>query len=137
MIVKRENNIPFFSNLFDSRFDEFISNERTAPAVNIIEQEKKYELKFAVPGMKKSDFKIELKDEILTISTSIDEDKNGENVNFTKREYNFNSFSKAFRVDSKTMNLDQLTARYENGELILDIPKLESAIPTNREIEIN
>ena len=67
-IIKNYN--PFFSNLFDDNFF-FGTNghANTLPAVNIKETDKSFNLEVAVPGMKKEDLKIEVNDDVLTISS--------------------------------------------------------------------
>jgi HSP20 family protein len=72
-LVKKGWTSPFSSNYLSDFFntdklfgDNFFTTERM-PAVNVIENEKTYELEVAVPGMKKEDFKVEVKDGLLSI----------------------------------------------------------------------
>ena len=95
------------------------------PAVNVAETEKEFRLFFAVPGFKKTDFKIEFVDGMLTISAEKEkeefEEKNGR---FNRREYNFSSWSRSFTLP-EYVDTGKIEAKYENGELRIFIPKTE------------
>ena len=108
----------------------------TLPAVNIRENEKDFELEIAVPGQKKEDFNIEVDKNVLTISM---ENKNEEEVkddNFTRREFSYSSFKRAFTLP-ETVNEDKINASYTDGILRFTLPKKEEALPKpKRLIEI-
>lgn len=107
------------------------------PAVNIKESETDFELELAVPGRKKEDFQIEVNDNVLTISTEVNSEENVENENFTRREFSFASFKRAFTMP-ETINEDKIKATYENGILKFNLPKKEEALPKpKRMIELS
>lgn len=112
-------------------------NVRTAtPAVNIKENEKDFELDLFVPGRTKEDFKIEIDDTILTISTEIEENKEVSEQNFTRREFTLSSFKRAFTLPD-TVATDKIEATYENGILQFTLPKKEESLPKpKRRIEL-
>ena len=108
----------------------------TVPAVNIKENEKDFELELFVPGRVKEDFKIEIDDSILTISSEMEESKELYEENFTRREFTLASFKRAFTLP-ETVATDKIEATYENGVLSFNLPKKEEALPKpKRTIEL-
>lgn len=100
----------------------------TSPAVNITENEKEFELELFVPGRAKEDFKIEIDEAILTISSEVGENKELVEKNFTRREFMLTSFKRAFTLPD-TVATDKVEAAYENGILKFNLPKKEEALP--------
>lgn len=119
----------FFSKaLWDWNNSNFSMTGTTLPAVNILESADEFQVEMAAPGMEKKDFKIELENNILTISSERkkeDEDKEGDN--FTRREFSYQSFQRTFTLPHDVVDADKINARYENGVLKLLIPKKEEA----------
>lgn len=82
----------------------------------------------AAPGMKKSDFKIEVDNNLLIIS-SAKEDKNEEvdsKGNYTRREFSYQSFKRTFTLPG-TVEGEKIKAKYDDGVLRIIIPKKEEA----------
>jgi HSP20 family protein len=80
----------------------------------------------AAPGMKKEDFKVELNNNILTISSEQkheNEEKEGEKYN--RKEFSYQSFQRSFQLSREAVDADNIQAKYENGVLRLVIPKRE------------
>lgn len=130
-ITKRSTfgNLPsIFDDIFDKdSFDRanFSSENSTMPSVNIRETDKAYIIELAAPGMKKEDFRIELQENILSISSEKKEDRQqNENEKYTRREFFFQSFRRTFTLP-KTIAKDKIEAKYEDGVLLLTIPKNE------------
>jgi HSP20 family protein len=96
------------------------------PAVNISEKDTEYAIELAVPGYKKEDFKVSTDDGLLTISaeTKNEQKENGEE--YTRREYNYSSFSRSFRLPDNVKD-DGIDAKYTDGLLKLRIPKAKPA----------
>jgi HSP20 family protein len=93
------------------------------PSANIKETEKEYQIDLVAPGFKKEEFTIDLEDELLTISAEKKEEKSTEKERYTRKEYSYNSFSRAFSMPKNT-NPEKLEARYEDGVLKINLPKL-------------
>jgi HSP20 family protein len=137
-LVKRENYAPTWSSFFndflnrdwyDWNNQNYSLTNTTIPSVNIKETEDEFEVEMAAPGMTKDDFKIELNNSVLTISSekqSENETKEGKNV--TRREFSYQSFSRSFTLPA-IVETDRITAKYENGLLMVNIPKKEEAKP--------
>jgi len=96
------------------------------PAVNIVESTDEYKLSFAVPGMKKSDFKIDIDGNMLTIGAEIEEKKEEKKEEFTREEYNFSSFSRSFTLPHE-VHKEKIEAIYVDGVLKITLPKKEEA----------
>lgn len=113
------------------------NTQASVPAVNIVENENDFRLAFAVPGFTKEDFNIELDNETLTVSSIKKEEKEKEeNVHFTRREFSYQSFKRAFTLP-ESVDGGKISATYENGILRLVLPKKEEALPKpKRFIEI-
>jgi HSP20 family protein len=126
-----------FQNFFDSDFNEFFGRRFTDPAANIIENPDSFQLDLAAPGMKKEDFKINLENNILTISSELENEKIEEGKNFTRKEFSYSSFARSFTLP-KIIDLEKIKADYENGILKVLLPKKEEAkLEIKKEIKIS
>jgi len=106
------------------------------PAVNISENEDSFMLEMAAPGMQKSDFKINLDNNVLTLSSEKQDEKEENNENFSRKEFNYSSFSRSFTLP-KSIDFDKIKADYKDGILKVSLPKREDAkVALNRQIEI-
>jgi HSP20 family protein len=129
---------PTIPSLFDDFFtrdwlDSSLANWRvngaTLPAVNVMETNDDFRIEVAAPGMKRSDFKVELDNNVLTISSER-EDKSEEkdsNGNYTRREFSYQSFQRSFSLPENKVLGDKITARYVDGILHVTVPKSEDA----------
>jgi HSP20 family protein len=80
----------------------------------------------AVPGMKKDDFNIDVEGNMLTISSEKEESKEEKEDKYTRKEYNYSSFSRSFTLPDE-VNKEKIEAKYEDGVLKLMLPKKEEA----------
>jgi HSP20 family protein len=94
------------------------------PAVNVVEKEDFFMVTLAAPGLKKSDFKIDIEGNMLTISSEKEESKEEKEEKFTRKEYSFTSFSRSFSLP-EFVNREKIEAVYEDGILKLTLPKME------------
>ena len=99
------------------------------PAVNIKEHEDEFIVSLAAPGLKKEDFKIDVDGNMLTISSEKEETKDEKDTRFTRKEYNYSSFSRSFTLPEE-INKEKIVAKYENGLLKLSLPRKEEAKKT-------
>ncbi len=122
--------------------NDFFNNEpvvnASVPSVNVIEDNDNYRIEVAAPGLKKDDFKIELDNKLLKISSERkqeDEQKNGEKI--LRREFSYCSFKRVFSLPD-TVESERIDAKHENGILTVVIPKREEAkIQPVKQIEIH
>lgn len=129
---------PTIPSLFDDFFtrdwlDSSLANWRvngaSLPAVNVMETNEDFRIEVAAPGMKRSDFKVELDNNVLTISSER-EDKSEEkdsNGNYARREFSYQSFQRSFSLPENKVLRDKITARYVDGILHVTAPKSEEA----------
>ncbi len=129
---------PTVPSLFDDLFnrdwlDSSLANWRTngasLPAVNVMETNDDFKIEVAAPGMKRNDFKVELDNNVLTISSEREDtsEQNDPNGNYNRREFSYQSFQRSFALPEKKVLGDQITARYVDGILYVTVPKSEEA----------
>lgn len=124
--------------LFNWDNSHFSSTQTTVPAVNILESPDNFEVEVAAPGMEKQDFKIQLENNTLTISSQKEQSEQEHTGNYTRREFSYQSFHRTFLLPRDVVNDEGIAARYENGVLHLIIPKKEEVKQrAPRLIEIN
>lgn len=118
-----------FSNLIDRFFNDSIartggSSYSFVPRVDILEDEKAYEVHVAVPGMSKEDFKLDLNDSYLTVSGERKFNRERKEDNIQSLETQFGAFSRSFNLP-ENVDASKISARYTNGILEITIPKDE------------
>jgi len=128
-------NFPTLSNWLDDIFNRdlvpsvFTSNFNTGitlPKVNIKETANDFAVEMAVPGLKKSDFQIDIDNQVLSISTETKEDNERKEENYTRREFGYSSFKRTFTLP-ESVNADKINASYNEGILSILLPKKEEA----------
>jgi HSP20 family protein len=109
-------------------FDDggLIGRQTTMPSVNITENNNHYNVAVAAPGLKKEDFKIDVEDNILTISSEKEDKKEEKEDKYTRREYSYTSFSRSFSLP-EDVRQEAIDAQYENGVLTIKLPRKENA----------
>lgn len=133
-LVKFSNQLPnmfdrFFANdIFDWSNMNFSSTNTTLPSVNIKENSDAFEVEVAAPGFVKDDFKIELDNNILSISSEKKLENEAEDNKFTKREFSYQSFCRSFSLPI-TVKSEKISAKYEHGILKVSLPKKDEAKP--------
>ncbi|NOY51878.1 MAG: Hsp20/alpha crystallin family protein [Chlorobi bacterium] len=139
MNLVRFNQHPVFSNFFEnfekSLSQTFDASQGDMPMVNVKDEDKRFVVELAAPGMEKKDFNISLENNSLTISSEKKEEKTEKNENYTMKEFSFNSFSRSFALP-KNIKLDQIDANYKNGVLSISLPKKDEEAKLNRRISI-
>jgi HSP20 family protein len=105
--------------------------------VNLQETDKSYEMSIIAPGLRKEEFKLNVNGELLTISYEQKEEQNDENneQGWLRKEYKMQSFSRSFNLDD-TVDVNNISASYDNGILHLSLPKKESARKITKSIEV-
>jgi HSP20 family protein len=125
----------FFNNdLFN--LPALASRGTTVPAVNITETDTEYILELAAPGMKKSDFHVNIDRNVLTVSSEKEEEKEEKDKNYTRKEFSYSSFERSFTLP-ESIDQEKIDAKYTNGVLKLVLPKKEEVIPKTKEIKIS
>jgi HSP20 family protein len=120
----------FGRDWLDSSRANWKSTGTTLAAVNVLENNDDFKIEVAAPGLKKDDFKVELDNNILTISSQREdgEEKNqGDNYNYTRREFRYQSFQRSFSLPENQVKADKISAQYVDGLLKIVIPKSDEA----------
>ena len=128
----------FTRDVFDWGNSNFSQTNTTLPAVNIVENNNEFLVEMAAPGMDKKDFRIELENEMLKISS--EKEMNNEvkdDERYTRREFSYQSFTRSFHLPKTVVDESKIQARYEDGVLRIMIPKKEEAkVLPPRKIEV-
>lgn len=127
-------NFPTLSNWFDEIFNRdlpavFSPNFNTGitlPKVNIRETADAFIVEMAVPGLKKSDFQIELDNQVVSISTEAIEEQERHEEIYTRREFGYSSFKRSFTLP-ESVDEEKINATYNEGILNIHLPKKEEA----------
>ena len=110
----------FLSDFFDS------SVNKTVPEVNVLENNDAFTIEVAAPGLEKKDFKIDLNNRVLTISSEREAKQIDEKEKYVRREFSYNSFQRSFGLPD-SVDLDKIKANHTDGILTIEIPKREEA----------
>ncbi|MCI9402454.1 MAG: Hsp20/alpha crystallin family protein [Oscillospiraceae bacterium] len=129
------------NNIFDS-FDAFTRDffrksnaELPAFRTDIRDTGDSYVLEAELPGFKKEDISLDLKDGILTITaTHTEQSEEATQGSYIRRERRYGSFQRSFDVTG--IDESGISAAYENGVLALNLPKAKPAEPEVRRIAI-
>ena len=129
----------FGENLFDDFFDDdFMSfpawsgrnplygkNAKNLMKTDVRETENTYEVDVDLPGFKKDEISVDLKDGYLTISAAkgLDKDQKDQNGKYIRQERYAGAMSRSFYVGD--VQPEQVSARYEDGILQISLPKVE------------
>jgi HSP20 family protein len=156
-IIKKDKAFPatfgaVVDQLFHNNLDRFFDDDfwgfdgsvsRSPVPVNIRETDKSFELKFVAPGLSKQQFNLQIANDLLTVSFGHKQEENGQeasaanaNTGWLRREYLRQSFTRSFHLDD-TVNVENVSARYDNGVLYVSLPKKEQPQQLSRTIEVN
>ncbi|MBQ3383513.1 MAG: Hsp20/alpha crystallin family protein [Bacteroidales bacterium] len=139
--VRRTSNswLPeIFNDFFDNGWMERTSY--TAPAINVIENEKEYELELAAPGLSKEDFKIQLDGEgnlVINMEKRTENKEEKKKGRFLRREFSYEKFHQRLMLPDD-VDIEKIDAKMENGVLNVHLPKIAKALPAaeHRTIDI-
>lgn len=125
------------SEILDEMMSGYSSNYDmvTDPSINVKETDTIHQIQVSAPGYKKENFKIDIDENILTISNEFKEEIKNENQKFTRKEFRRSSFTRSFYLP-ENLKTDEISAKYEDGILYIDIPKQEKIVSKTRTIEI-
>lgn len=131
-LTKTSERAPSLFDDFFKPWNEWFDNPTlwgrvlSVPAVNITENENEYQVSLAAPGMKKEDFRIDVDGNILSISAEKEENREEKKEKFTRKEYNYSSFSRSFTLPDEVTQ-EKIEAKYEEGVLKLILPRENQA----------
>ena len=119
-----------FDRFFDDFFGQAMGNDhlQSQPALNVRATDDAYHLELAAPGLAKEDFEIHVDGDRLTLSAEWKKDAAPEATGYTRREFNFRSFSRTLQLPDD-VETEAITARYDAGILHLGLPKKAAVLP--------
>lgn len=104
--------------------------------VNLRETDTTYEMELVAPGLRKEDFQLNVTRDMLTVSfEEKNENKETSQQGWVKQEFRKRSFSRSFQLND-SVDINGITARYENGILYLSLPKDEKLKQTSKTIKV-
>ena len=141
----RKPRMPWYDSMFTDLLgtdrlltNDFFTEDKWIPAMNVIEKEDLFEIELAVPGFTKKDFSISIENGILKITAENKEEMEKTEENFTRREFTYNSFTRAFTLPENVNEEEEIDATYKRGILKLVLNKLHvDDVPQKRVIEVH
>jgi len=126
MTLMKWTNNPVLNEMFNGMYRRPVYHncDYNRPAANILDNEKDFTIELAVPGMRKDQFRINLEDDVLTISVERKEEEVQEEKNFSRREFRYDEFSRSFSLPD-IVDQDNIKADYKDGVLSVVLPKSE------------
>ncbi|HEY7250065.1 MAG TPA: Hsp20/alpha crystallin family protein [Methylomirabilota bacterium] len=105
-------------------FEDFGNGEshKRSLAIDLIERGDKYVLRADIPGMDTDDVKIEVEDDVLTVSGEHEETEEQKKENYVRRERHYGSFSRSLTLP-KGVSADDIEATCKDGVLEVSFPK--------------
>lgn len=137
----KSNNFPSLRSVMEDFFNTDVfnkpfTNTELLPAVNIRDEEDRYELEMSAPGFKKGDFKITSEDGLLTISAETSTEHKEEKKNYTRKEFSSSSFSRSFSLPDNIED-DHVKANYQDGLLKVTLKKSNKSLHNKKEISVD
>ncbi len=105
------------------------------PRVDVEEADDQFVVTAELPGLKKDDVKIEVKDHVLTFTgeKKTENEKMDRNIHLYERAYG--KFCRTFTLPDN-VDVDKIEAEFKDGILHIDIPKTEEAKPRQVEVQV-
>jgi HSP20 family protein len=128
-----------FNDFFDENFGRSWTEPRVStwyPAVDVLESKDSYLIRAELPGMKREDIKVEVKDGILVLSAERKSEKPAEGVEYRHVERVEAKFWRSFSLP-ETVKHDGIEATYKDGVLEVTVPKPEEAKPRQIEVTVH
>lgn len=133
------NNLINFDNIFERFFNDSIFNDiatiNNPIKADIKETDTEYIVEAEIPGVDKKDINLTLKNDILNISVEKNTEITDAQDNYLRKERYYGSFSRGFHIEG--VKNEKVDAKYENGILTIILPKEETKIVKNYNIDIN
>jgi HSP20 family protein len=98
----------------------------SVPAVNVVESTEGFRIEVAAPGLQKTDFKLNLEKNQLTISAQKEQKDEENSEKYTRKEFKYTSFQRTFTLPN-SIDGDKIVANYAEGILYVALPKREEA----------
>ena len=118
--------------------NDFFLENKWVPAMNVKETDKRFEIEIAAPGFTKEDFKVSIENGVLRIEAENKDEMEKKEDDYTRREFNYNSFYRSFTLPENVNEDEMIDATYKRGILKLVLNKLHvDEIAPKRVIEVH
>lgn len=121
-------------SMMDQVFDSFMTRSSESwrgmdtPSLDLYQTENEVIVKVVLPGVKPEDINLAITNQILNIRAEVKEDKISENATVHIRERSFGTYSRALQLPVPVV-ADKAKAEFDNGILVLTLPKAEEVRP--------
>lgn len=105
------------------------------PSVNTREGEYAYHIEVDLPGVKKEDINVDVKNDVLTISGERKTKKEVKEKDYYKMESSYGKFQRSFTLPDNT-DTENIEANSKDGVLEVIIPKMEKSKKETKKIKI-
>jgi len=102
---------------------QMIMKTNEKPKLNIVDESTHYRMEIAIPGFEKEELKLSIDNDILTVYGSKESKSEDENSSYIVKEINNERFSRSFKIQPNTLNVDMIDSTLKNGILYINIPK--------------
>jgi len=116
-----------FNDFFDNSWME--RTNYTAPAINVIENEKEYDVELAAPGLTKEDFQVHVDEDnnlVINMEKKAENNEKKRHGRYLRREFSYEKFQQMLTLPEDA-EADKIEAKVEHGVLNVHIPKKEKA----------
>ena len=129
LLARRNNNSDWLSNFFD---DAFFNTElmprmnATAPAINVKETEKAYQMEIAAPGLKKEWVRINIDNDgnlNVAIENKMEHKDEDKHEHYLRREFSYSNYQQSYTLPEDA-DREKISAKVADGVLEIEIPKL-------------
>lgn len=136
MMPAKRNNQTWLPDVFNDFFDNdwMARANATAPAINVIENDKEYKVEVAAPGMSKEDFDIHIDENnnlVIAMEKKNENHEEGKKGRYLRREFSYSKFQQAMILPDD-VDKDKIGAEVHNGVLNIELPKLVKEAPKSK-----
>lgn len=131
MMLEQARKINFFE-------DPFMENHRRSLVMNtdIVEKKNEYEFKIDLPGFSKEDIEVEVENGNLKIhAKNVKTEEEKKEGKILRQERYYGEISRSFYIGEE-IDSNDIKATFENGVLLLNVPKIETEKEKKKYIEI-
>jgi HSP20 family protein len=141
MLITRYDPFKALRDVEDRIYNRFYNDKEEGissftPKVNTREGEFAYHVDVDLPGVDKDNIKVDVKDNVLTISGERSTKKEIKEEDYLKVETSFGKFSRSFTL-SDDIDSENITASAENGVLEVILPKVKQITQKSKQIKVS
>ena len=145
LVKFRKPRLPWYDTMFTDLLgtdrlltNDFFLENKWVPAMNVKETDDRFEIEIAAPGFTKDDFNVSIENGVLRIEAENKEEMEKKEDDYTRREFNYNSFYRSFTLPENVNADEMIDATYKRGILKLVLNKLHvDEITPKRVIEVH